>query len=79
VAQVAAGSAAAEAGIQAGDLIIGVNADPVHTVTDLRKFLNFVRVGEVVTLTLDRDGQTAKVKVTIGSSPSLRSQGRTWD
>jgi Do/DeqQ family serine protease len=79
VAQVAQGSAAAEAGIQAGDLIVAINEAPVRNVGDIRRSLNLAHVGDTLTLTIDREGQTAKVKVIVEASKPSRGTGRTWD
>lgn len=55
-------SAAAEAGLQVGDRITAVNGDPTSLMDEVRRELRD-RVGEPVTLTVDRDGSTVTVQL----------------
>jgi Do/DeqQ family serine protease len=79
VAQVAADSAAAAAGIRAGDLIVAIDGNPIHSVADLRKRLNLARVGDTLTLTVDRDGGETSARIKVEASPAARTPGRAWD
>ncbi|MCS6925975.1 MAG: trypsin-like peptidase domain-containing protein [Candidatus Binatia bacterium] len=76
VLDVPPGSAAARAGIrptrydergiiQLGDVIIGVNDQPVQTSDELFNLLEAHQVGETVTITVQRDGQTRRLPVTL--------------
>ena len=55
VAQVVDGSAAADAGIQVGDVILKLNGRPVDDGTDLRNRIGLMRVKEAVEIELIRD------------------------
>lgn len=63
VREVLAGSAAAKAGVQAGDVIVGVDEQEVADVNDLRKALRRQREGKKVTLTIVRDRREQAVTV----------------
>ena len=79
IAQVAAESAAASAGLQAGDLIVGIDNVPVHNVADLHKRIDFAHVGDILQLSILREGKPATMKVTIETTrPSLR-QSHQWN
>ena len=79
IAQVAADSAAANAGLQAGDLIVGIDDTPVHSVADLHKRIDFAHVGDVLKLSILRDGKLSTVKVTIESTKPSQRQSRQWN
>jgi serine protease Do len=60
---------AKEAGIEAGDIIIGIDQQPPNmTVTDFRAFIRreFL-VGDAITLTVLRDGQPVKIALTLSN------------
>ena len=63
VGDVAAQSAAAEAGIEKGDVILSVAGTPVESFNDLMRIVS-VRAGEPTALTLDRGGKTIELSVT---------------
>ena len=73
IAQVAAGSAAADRRVQAGDLIVGIDDAPVHSVTDLHKRIDFTHVGDVLKLSIVHEGEPATVKVTIETTGHRRN------
>ena len=52
-----------------GDLIIAIDGVPIDSQDALRKALNQKRPGEVMALTIFRDGRTMKINVTLGSAP----------
>jgi putative serine protease PepD len=68
VVQVQPGGAAAEAGLEAGDVVTAVGDRPVTTSTELTAAVRSAAPGDRVTLTVRRDGQTRTVEVTLGSS-----------
>jgi S1-C subfamily serine protease len=68
VVEVEPGSAAADAGIQPGDVIIAVGERPVTTSTELTAAIRSQAPGEEVTLTVRRGDRTATVEVTLGST-----------
>jgi serine protease Do len=61
------GSAAAEAGLRTGDVILAVDGESVSTAGDIPPKLGAHEPGEEVTLTLLRDGETVERTVTLGS------------
>jgi Do/DeqQ family serine protease len=61
VSEVKSGSAAAQAGLKAGDLIVGVNQQAVRSATDLRTQLALLRVGERLGLEIMRDGRSRRL------------------
>ncbi len=85
VIEVFEGSGAAEAGIRAGtrevtlpngetvpvdgDVIIAVDGREVRKFEDLVNYLDTLRVGDTITLTIVRDGETMDVEVTLGPRP----------
>ena len=68
VGEVTAGSPAEKAGLQTGDLITKVDGDLVTDATQLIVTIRSNAPGDTVTLTIDRDGQTSDVPVTLTAS-----------
>jgi putative serine protease PepD len=64
------GSPAAKAGLQAGDLITAVNGTPVASVNQFVATIANYAPGDTVTLTVNRSGQTQKIKLTLGAQPA---------
>jgi serine protease Do/serine protease DegQ len=65
VSQVLDGSAAAKAGIEAGDIITAVNGEAVKSAAELRNRIGLMRVGEQVDISLLRDGKPRRVAAVI--------------
>ncbi|MFF2011416.1 S1C family serine protease [Streptomyces sp. NPDC058195] len=63
---VAKGGAADTAGLRAGDIITGLDGQPVTTITSLQEALAADKPGEKVTVTYLRDGRERTAKVTLG-------------
>jgi serine protease Do/serine protease DegQ len=61
VSQVTEGSAAAKAGIEAGDVITSVRGQPIRSNTELRNTIGMLKVGESVDITLLREGKPRTV------------------
>ncbi|MGY1673369.1 S1C family serine protease [Geodermatophilus sp. SYSU D00710] len=68
LAEVEAGSAAADAGLQAGDVVTAVGDRVVTTSAELTAAIRSHAPGDDVSLTVDRGGRTTTVEVTLGSS-----------
>ncbi|MCU0977180.1 MAG: DegQ family serine endoprotease [Steroidobacteraceae bacterium] len=66
VSQVVEDSAAAKAGIQAGDVITAVNGQEVKNAAELRNRIGMLRVGDRVDIALIREGKPRNVTATIG-------------
>lgn len=69
VREVLAGSPAAAAGLQAGDLIRGLNGAEV-TPQELAEMIGALAVGDEVALTIVRDGAEMALDVTLGKAPA---------
>jgi S1-C subfamily serine protease len=67
IVSVSDGSPAAEAGLQAGDLITAVNGETVNTPAQLTAAIRSQEPGAAVTLSITRDGEAQEVEVTLGS------------
>ncbi|SDC45102.1 putative serine protease PepD [Geodermatophilus telluris] len=70
IVRVDPGGAAADAGLQAGDVVTAVGDRAVTTSTELTAAVRDAAPGDRVTLTVQRDGRTTTVEVTLGSSGS---------
>jgi S1-C subfamily serine protease len=68
VVEVQAGSPAADAGLQAGDVVTAIEDRPVTTSTELTAAVRSRTPGDTVALTVRRDGETQTLEVTLGST-----------
>ena len=73
VARVNPGSGAAEAGIEAGDIITKFDGGAVESASDLMLAVRSKNPGDKVTLEVNRNGETKEVEVTLGSDDSSES------
>jgi len=64
------GSPAAKAGLQPGDVITAVNGTPVASVNQFVATIANYAPGDTVTLTVNRNGQSKSIKLTLGSQPA---------
>jgi putative serine protease PepD len=69
VTSVIAGSGAAAAGIQDGDLIVRYKSQPIESAADLIAKIRATEPGTTATIELVRDGQRQEVTVDIGEPP----------
>ncbi len=74
IASVVPNSPADKAGLQAGDVIVGVNGERVVRYSDLRNMIGLMRVGEKVQLEIIRDGKRQRINAVIGD-PSEQGMG----
>ena len=70
VSQVVPGSAADEAGIQAGDVILAIDGRPVEDGSGLRNMIGLMRLGTDMEITYIRDGERRKMRARTGRSSS---------
>ena len=70
VSSVSVGSAAADAGIQQGDIITKFGDSKIESATDLMLAVREHAVGDTVSVELNRNGSTQTVSVTLGSDAS---------
>jgi serine protease Do/serine protease DegQ len=77
VSKVVSGSAAKDAGVEPGDVIVRIGDAPIRSAADLRNRLGIVRTGEELTLELVRKGKTRTVRVTTRAPTEMRAEGET--
>jgi len=65
VTQVARESAAARAGLRAGDVVTGVNGKTVRSVAEFRNAIGLLRVGDRAEIALLREGKPVKVSAVV--------------
>jgi S1-C subfamily serine protease len=70
VQQLASNGPAAKAGVQQGDVITAVNGTQISDANDLLTILAQQKPGNTITLTLNRNGSTVMVHVTLGELPA---------
>ena len=66
------GSAADLAGLMVGDIILDIEGESVTTRDKFNEIKNQHKVGDVITLTVYRDGKEVKVKVTLQEQKNIR-------
>ncbi|MDH3693011.1 MAG: DegQ family serine endoprotease [Gammaproteobacteria bacterium] len=75
ISQVLPESAAEEAGLQEGDVVIGVDGLSVDSASDLRNTVGLLRAGERVKLDILRDGKRLSIKSNIKAPESIQRSG----
>ncbi len=79
VVQLAPDSAAAEAGLQIGDVIISVNDHATNNAFDIRNQLGLLRVGDKVKLEILRGNKKLAIKTKIADPEPNKAQGKQFD
>ena len=69
IVDVANDSPAAEAGLLTGDVIKTANGKPALETHDVSRIVGAARLGDKLALTIDRDGASMKIDVTIAKAP----------
>jgi S1-C subfamily serine protease len=69
IVRVLAGTPAQRAGLQADDIIFGINDEAVRDSTEFTKALARFKPGETITLKINRGGNETTVQVTLGERP----------
>lgn len=76
VSSVSAGSGAANAGLQEGDIITAIDSTKISSMTELQSALKSYQAGDKVTLTVarqsDRQYEESKVEVTLSSAKDIQ-------
>jgi serine protease Do len=72
VSKVTENSGADVAGIQPGDIVTEANGQAVSTVSELNQIRNTLSIGDFITLTIYRDGNTFQVDVELMDEATLR-------
>ena len=75
ITRVDPGSAAAHAGLQAGDVVLRVDGQPVRSAGDLRNRLGLLRAGSEVTLDILRDGRERSITARLDRPEERRVEG----
>ncbi len=70
IAKVETGSPAERAGLRNGDLVVALNGTAVNSGTQLRNLIGLARIGDEVTLTVDRRGAEYSIAVRIDPASS---------
>ena len=70
ISKVTAGSPAQRAGLQQQDIVTAINSDKIDENHSLRSILFKYRVGDTVTLTVERGGQAVQLQVTLVKRPT---------
>ncbi|EIJ43476.1 periplasmic serine protease, Do/DeqQ family [Beggiatoa alba B18LD] len=68
------GSAAEQAGLQAGDVIISVNDKPVSNATELRNRIGLLRIQEKINIGFIRNGKLMTVKAKIDGTETIQAE-----
>ncbi len=69
VVSVESGSSAEAAGLQAGDLIIGIGKHNVESVADVTQAMRSFKVGDTATVTVYRNRKILELSITFGEKP----------
>lgn len=64
-------SGAKAAGVEEGDVIVAVDGEPVAKLEDLAELIKDRKAGSIVILTLERDGETIEIEVTLSARSEL--------
>ena len=76
IAGVQPGSAAESAGLEAGDIVISIDGEPVESSAQLRNEIGQRRIGQKLRITILRDGKTKVVQAKVGDAVTqLASNG----
>lgn len=75
ITQVQPGSAAEEAGLTAGDVVVAIDDNPVINSAEMRNRIGLTPIGEDVEISYFRDGRRRTVAVEIGKSGQLTLAG----
>ncbi|MFN8378449.1 MAG: PDZ domain-containing protein [Anaerolineae bacterium] len=72
IVDVEADSPAAQAGVQANDVVTAVNGEPVDAEHTLRDRLVAYEAGDTITLTVNRGGDVQEIQVTLGEPVAVQ-------
>jgi len=73
IQSVVSGSPAESAGLQKGDIVTQIDGQDLKTDSAFAEAVDNHKPGDVVTLTVVRDGKTQSIKVTLGTRPESQS------
>ena len=62
---VSEGSSAEFAGIKEGDVIIGIQGEPVENLNELNEIKNKYKAGDEIKLTISRQGESEDIEISL--------------
>jgi len=69
IKQIQSDGPASSSDLKTGDIIIGIDGKDVTTMAELNEIKDAKKIGDKVTLKIDRDGETKEVEITLGEQP----------
>ena len=75
VSQVVEDSPADDAGIEVGDVVVGLNGEPIADSSDLRNRIGLMQVGEKIEVELIREGRKLTVRAHVGEAATQQMAG----
>jgi Do/DeqQ family serine protease len=75
ISQVIEDTAAEEAGLKVGDVVISINGAPVKSASAMRNIVGLLRVGEEMSITVIREGQQKTMKAVIRDAKDVSMKG----
>jgi putative serine protease PepD len=75
ITSVQAGSPAATAGLQQGDLVTAINGKAISSTQQFIETVDTYSPGQTITVTVKRNGNTSNVKLTLGTRPQSQPAG----
>jgi serine protease Do len=79
VGEVTPDSPAAHAGLKQGDIVVGINGEPVADANQLRSKVGMMNPNSTATLKVLRDGKVENVAITLGEYPSKQERASAGD
>jgi serine protease Do/serine protease DegQ len=76
ISQVIKDSAAEEAGLKAGDVVISINGEPVKSASAMRNIVGLLRVGEKMSITVVRDNRKKTMTAVIKDAVEETVEGK---
>jgi S1-C subfamily serine protease len=70
VDEVTRGSGAEKAGVRSGDVIIAIDGQKIRSMDDLILQVRRKRVGDSISISVDRKGRTVELDVVVGDKPA---------
>ena len=75
ISQVIEDTAAEEAGLKAGDVVVSINGEPVKSASAMRNMVGLLRVGEEMNITVIREGKKKTMTAVIRDAKDLSVSG----
>lgn len=75
ISQVIEDTAAEEAGLQVGDVVVSINGAPVKSASAMRNMVGLLRVGDEMKITVIREGKRKKMTAVIRDAKDLSVSG----